>query len=67
MDRRAFIGTFAGGLLAAPRAAGAQQPEKVYRIGVLNTLPVVRNAANLDGFRQGRGSARSRLGRAAPP
>ena len=35
MDRRAFIGTLAGGLLAAPLAAGAQQAEKTYRIGVL--------------------------------
>lgn len=32
MDRRAFIGTMAGGLLATPRTAGAQQAEKVYRI-----------------------------------
>ncbi len=33
MDRRAFIGTVAGGLLAAPLAAEAQQSGKVYRIG----------------------------------
>ena len=33
--RRAFIGTMAGGLLAAPLAAEAQQPGKVYRIGFL--------------------------------
>jgi putative tryptophan/tyrosine transport system substrate-binding protein len=36
--RRAFIGTLAGGLLAAPRAARAQ---KVYRIGFIQTA--VRN------------------------
>ena len=36
MDRRAFLGTLAGGLLAAPLAAGAQQPGKVYRIGLLD-------------------------------
>ena len=35
MDRRAFIGTLAGGLLAAPFAAEAQQPGKVYRVGIL--------------------------------
>ena len=35
MDRRAFIGTLAGGLLTVPHAAGAQPPEKVYRIGIL--------------------------------
>ena len=35
MDRRAYVGTLAGGLLAAPLAAEAQQPGKVYRIGFL--------------------------------
>ena len=35
MDRRAFIGTLAGALLAAPRAADAQQVGKVWRIGHL--------------------------------
>jgi hypothetical protein len=35
MDRRAFIGTVAGGFLAAPLAAEAQQAGKVYRIGFL--------------------------------
>jgi hypothetical protein len=40
VDRRAFIGTLAGGLLAAPLAAAAQRPEKIYRIGSLSTSPV---------------------------
>ena len=34
MDRRAFLGTLAGGLLAAPLAAEAQQA-RVYRVGVI--------------------------------
>ena len=39
MDRRTFIGGIAGGLLAAPLAAGAQQVGKVYRIGFLANVP----------------------------
>ena len=35
MERRAFIGSLAGGLLAAPLAAEAQPAGKVYRIGFL--------------------------------
>ncbi len=34
MDRRAFLGTLAGSLLAAPLAAEAQ-PARVYRVGVI--------------------------------
>ena len=37
MDRRAFLGTLA--LLAAPRAAEAQQAGRVYRIGMLSDGP----------------------------
>jgi putative ABC transport system substrate-binding protein len=36
MERRAFMATMAGGLLAAPLAAEAQQPRKVYKIGFLS-------------------------------
>src|SRR5712691_2954950 len=39
MDRRAFIGAMAGGLLAAPLAAEAQQAGKVWRIGLLMEGP----------------------------
>jgi len=35
MDRRAFLCTVAGGLLAAPLGAEAQQSGKVYRVGFL--------------------------------
>jgi putative ABC transport system substrate-binding protein len=37
MDRRAFIGTLAGGLLAAPLAAEAQPPRTSPRLGMLLT------------------------------
>ena len=53
MDRRAFIGSLAGGLLAAPLAAEAQQAGKVYRIGMLETRSTILNMANIDAFRQG--------------
>ncbi len=39
MNRRAFIGALAGGLLTAPLAA-AQQAEKRYRIGYLSDFPL---------------------------
>lgn len=35
VDRRAFIGTLSGGLLAATLTAEAQPAGKVYRIGFL--------------------------------
>ena len=44
MHRRAFIGTLAGGLLAAPLAVEAQ-PGEVFRIGVLGTSPPTDPAA----------------------
>jgi hypothetical protein len=34
MDRRAFLGTLASGLLAAPLATEAQQGPQVYRVGI---------------------------------
>jgi putative ABC transport system substrate-binding protein len=37
VDRRAFLGTVAGGLLAAPLAAEGQQAGKVWRVGSLST------------------------------
>ncbi len=49
MERRAFIGTLAGGLLAASFAAEAQQAAKVPRIGYLASTLAAANEA----FRQG--------------
>jgi putative ABC transport system substrate-binding protein len=40
MDRRAFIGTVAGGLLTAPFATEAQQARKVWRIGFISVAPM---------------------------
>ena len=39
--------------IAAPRAVAAQQPGKLYRIGMLERTSTAINAANLDGFRRG--------------
>ena len=52
MDRRTFIGSLAGGLLASPLAAEAQQPGKVARIGYLaSNLAASPHAP--EAFRQG--------------
>ena len=39
MDRRTFLGTLTGGLLAAPLAAEAQPAGKVWRIGIIGYAP----------------------------
>jgi putative ABC transport system substrate-binding protein len=49
MDRRTFLGTLTGSLLAAPRAAEAQPAGKVWRIGVLSTA----DGLEWEAFRQG--------------
>jgi len=48
MHRRAFLGTLAGGLLAAPLAAEAQPSGKVWRIGVLSFGPPTANVVGPD-------------------
>jgi len=55
MDRRTFLGVIAGGLLAAPLAAGAQPAGKVYRIGYIsNSPPNTPESSRLhEAFRQG--------------
>jgi putative tryptophan/tyrosine transport system substrate-binding protein len=50
VTRRAFIGTLAGDLLAAPLVAEAQQAGHLYRIG---WLAPAANLDNLDAFRAG--------------
>jgi putative ABC transport system substrate-binding protein len=50
MERRTFIGTLTGGLLAAPLAAEAQQA-RLYRIGVI--LQGGPYSAAIDGLRDG--------------
>jgi putative ABC transport system substrate-binding protein len=62
VDRRAFLGSLTGGLLAAPLAAEAQQPGKLYNIGVLTSAagpsptyaPIVRSALRDNGYQVGR-------------
>jgi putative ABC transport system substrate-binding protein len=55
MDRRAFIGALAGGLLATPLDAGAQQAGKVPRIGFLlaTSASDTTYAGWVEAFRQG--------------
>src|SRR5258705_1132850 len=53
MDRRMFLGTLAGGLLAAPLATQAQQPGKVHRIGYLGVTTVASDARQVEALRLG--------------
>jgi ABC-type uncharacterized transport system substrate-binding protein len=53
MDRRAFVGTLGGGLLAASIAAGAQSTKKIYRIGFLEAGAAAVNLHFLKAFESG--------------
>jgi putative tryptophan/tyrosine transport system substrate-binding protein len=54
IERRTFLGTLAGGLLAAPLAAEAPQPWRMPRIGVLLPAePASPTEPNASAFRQG--------------
>jgi len=53
VDRRAFLGTVAGGLLATPLAAGAQPAGKVWRIGYLSNVGCPIRPEIMGPFRQG--------------
>lgn len=50
---RALTIVLALGLLTAPLGLRAQPAGKVYRIGILETIPAAANAANLDALRKG--------------
>ncbi len=52
MDRRTFIGAFAGGLLAVPLAARAQKPATPV-IGFLSSASPIQWTTYVAGFRQG--------------
>ena len=52
MRRREFIVAL-GGATAWSLVSSAQQGRKVYRIGILETIPAAQNAANLDALRKG--------------
>ena len=52
MDRRTFINAVAGGLVAMPFGAKAQQARRIPRIGIL-TLSVAPSMPAFEGFRQG--------------
>jgi len=53
VDRRAFLGSLAGAVLAAPLVAEARQPAKLRRIGMIERTSTTINAANVNSFRQG--------------
>ncbi|HET9763321.1 MAG TPA: ABC transporter substrate-binding protein, partial [Casimicrobiaceae bacterium] len=53
MDRRAFLGGAATVWLLPCRLARAQASGRLYRIGVLESIPASQNTANLEALRRG--------------
>src|SRR5262245_8958309 len=53
MSRREVTLFFILSFLAMPFTADAQQGQRVYRVGVLETISPALNATNFDAFRQG--------------
>jgi len=53
MERRAFLGTLAGGVLDAPRAVGAQPGRKPSRLGYLSAGSSTGNPSLVEALRQG--------------
>jgi putative ABC transport system substrate-binding protein len=54
MRRREFLLAL-GGAVVWPLVARAQQPAKIYRIGILETVSLASNAKNIDALRRGLG------------
>src|SRR5262249_32693309 len=52
IGRRKFLAALGGAAAVWPLAARAQQPGRVWRIGVLETTSMELNAANFEAFRQ---------------
>lgn len=53
MRRREFITLISGAAASWSLAARAQQPARIYRVGVLETIPPDRNKANFDALLRG--------------
>jgi putative ABC transport system substrate-binding protein len=52
-NRRKLVIALGAGAFTAPFASFAQQPGKVWRIGILEPVSIELSVANMDGFRQG--------------
>ncbi len=53
VSRRAFLGGLVGAGLLAPFAARAQQPDRFFRVGMLERTSSAVNAVNVQSFRHG--------------
>jgi hypothetical protein len=53
MERRAFIGSLAGGFLAAPLAAEAQSAGKIQRVGIVFSGSRAESLALIAAFEEG--------------
>ena len=53
MKRRAFFALAGSAVVTWPLAARAQQPAKIHRIGILETVSSSSNVKNIDALRRG--------------